>query len=162
MHASPSGDLQAAIIEALRQAVGSLGYDASGLDLALKPIPLEGAWGFGSTAAFQMRKLGATGNPQELAPRISEALPPLAAVERVEVVGAYVNFYIDKDWYANRIVSQVLARGQEYGCWPDRGERVMVEYANLNTTRRCTSAICATWCSARPSITSSSAPGSMR
>ena len=84
MHASPSGDLQAAIIEALRQAVGSLGHDASGLDLALKPIPLEGAWGFGSTVAFQMRKIGATGNPQELAPRIREALPPLAAVERVE------------------------------------------------------------------------------
>ncbi|HYP20497.1 MAG TPA: arginine--tRNA ligase [Chloroflexia bacterium] len=132
-NASPSGDLQAAIIEALREAVASLGYDASGLDMALKPIPLEGAWGFGSTVAFQMRKLGVTGSPQEVAQRIHEALTPLPAVERVEVVGAYVNFYIDRDWYANRIVSQVLAQGEAYGCWPDRGERVMVEYANLNT-----------------------------
>ncbi|HEX8231409.1 MAG TPA: arginine--tRNA ligase [Chloroflexia bacterium] len=133
MHASPSGDLQASIIEALREAVRSLGFDASGLDLALKPIPLEGAWGFGSTVAFQMRKLGDGGSPQEHAERIREALPSLAAVERVEVVNAYINFYIDRDWYANRIIGQVLSQGGEYGCWPDKGERVMVEYANLNT-----------------------------
>ncbi|HEY0070453.1 MAG TPA: arginine--tRNA ligase, partial [Chloroflexia bacterium] len=132
-HASPSGDLQAAIIQALRAAIGSLGYDASGLDLTLKPIPLEGAWGFGSAVAFQVRKLGATGSPQEIAQQIREALPELPAVERVDVVNAYINFYIDRDWYANRIVGQVLSQGIDYGCWPDRGERVMVEYANLNT-----------------------------
>src|SRR5262249_41771667 len=33
----------------------------------------------------------------------------------------------------NRVIGQVLTQGEEYGCWPARGERVMVEYANLNT-----------------------------
>jgi arginyl-tRNA synthetase len=132
-HASPSGELQADIVRALRDAIASLGYSTEGLDLTLRPIPLQGAWGFGSAVAFQLRRVGATGNPQEIAERVVAALPGLPQVERVEVVNSYINFYVDKEWYANRVVSQVLARGEEYGCWPSRGERVMVEYANLNT-----------------------------
>jgi arginyl-tRNA synthetase len=131
--ASPSGELQAEIVRALRDAIASLGYSTEGLDLTLRAIPLEGAWGFGSSVAFQLRRVGATGNPQEIAERVAAALPRLPQVERIEVVNNYVNFYVDKEWYANRVVSQVLSRGAEYGCWPSRGERVMVEYANLNT-----------------------------
>jgi arginyl-tRNA synthetase len=125
--------LQVEIVRALRDAIASLGYSTEGLDLTLRAIPLEGAWGFGSAVAFQLRRVGATGNPQEIAERVAVALPRLPQVERVEVVNNYVNFYVDKEWYGNRVVSQVLSRGAEYGCWPSRGERVMVEYANLNT-----------------------------
>jgi arginyl-tRNA synthetase len=132
-HASPSGDLQAEIVRALTDTIRSLGYSTDGLDFTLRPIPLEGAWGFGSAVAFQLRKAGATGTPQEIAERVAAAVPHIPQLERVESVNAYVNFYVDKDWYANRVVSQVLAQGRDYGCWPDRGERVMVEYANMNT-----------------------------
>lgn len=133
VNASPSGELQAEITHALGKAMDRLGYDTSGIDMALRPIPLQGAWGFGSAVAFQLRKRGATGTPQEIAQRVSEALPRLPQVERVEAVNSYINFYIDKDWYANRVIKQALTQGGEYGCWPSRGERVMVEYANLNT-----------------------------
>lgn len=133
MNASPSGELQTEITQALREAIGRMGHDASGLDMALRRIPLEGAWGFGSAVAFQLRKLGAVGSPQEIAERVKEALPSLPQVAQVDVVNSYVNFYIDKDWYANRVIEQALTQGAEYGCWPHRGERVMVEYANLNT-----------------------------
>lgn len=132
-HASPSGDLQADIVRTLTDTIRSLGYSADGLDLTLRPIPLEGAWGFGSATAFQLRRSGATGNPQEIAERVAAAVPHLPQLERVEAVNGYVNFYVDKDWYANRVVGQVLTQGHNYGCWPSRGERVMVEYANLNT-----------------------------
>src|SRR5688500_5684620 len=132
-HASPSGELQAEILRAIYNAIRSLGYSVEGLDLTLRPIPLEGAWGFGSAVAFQLKKQGAQGSPMEIAERVAAALPPLEQVERVEVVNNYLNFYVDKDWYANRVVTQVLSERDKYGCWPSRGERVMVEYANLNT-----------------------------
>ena len=132
-HASPSGELQAEIIRAISDAIRSLGYSIEGLDLTLRPIPLEGAWGFGSAVAFQLKKQGAQGSPMEIAERVAEALPSLEQVERVEVVNNYLNFYVGKDWYANRVVAQVLSEQDAYGCWPPRGERVMVEYANLNT-----------------------------
>lgn len=131
--ASPAGELQSEIVRALADGIRSLGYNPGGLDLTLRPIPLEGAWGFGSAVAFQLRKVGATGNPAELAQRVVDALPPIAALERVEVVNNYINFYVDKEWYANRVVAQALSQGAGYGCWPSRGERVMVEYANVNT-----------------------------
>ena len=131
--ASPSGDLQAEIINTLGNVVRGLGFSTEGLELTLRAIPLEGAWGFGSPVAFQLRKSGATGNPQEIATRIAAAVPHIPQLERVEAVNGYVNFYVDKNWYANRVVSQVLTQGSEYGRWPSRGERVMVEYANLNT-----------------------------
>src|SRR5947208_1143484 len=100
-NASPSGELQAEIVRSLRGAIASLGYDASGVDLTLRPIPLEGAWGFGSAVAFQLRRVGATGNPQEIAQRVVEALPALPQVACVEVVNSYINFYEDEDWYSN-------------------------------------------------------------
>jgi arginyl-tRNA synthetase len=133
IHASPSGDLQDDIKNALTSAVESLGFPTEGLDFSLRPIPLEGEWGFGSAVAFQLRRVGATGNPAEIAERMAAAVPSLTQLQRVEAVNGYVNFYVDKNWYANRVIGQVLTQGQEYGCWPARGERVMVEYANLNT-----------------------------
>lgn len=132
-HASPSGELQAEIVRAISDSIRSLDYSIEGLDLTLRPIPLEGEWGFGSAVAFQLKKQGAQGSPMEIAERVAAALPSLEQVERVEVVNNYLNFYVDKDWYANRVVAQVLSERDEYGCWPPRGERVMVEYANLNT-----------------------------
>jgi arginyl-tRNA synthetase len=133
VHASPSGDLQSEIAHGLDEAIQSLGYPTDGLDLSLRPIPLEGEWGFGSTVSFQLRKVGATGNPQEIAQQVVSAVPHLPQIKRVEAVNGYVNFYVDRDWYANRVVGQVLTQGEKFGCWPSRGERVMVEYANLNT-----------------------------
>src|SRR6266545_7261267 len=87
--ASPSGGLQAGIVRALRDAIMSLGYSTEGLDLTLRPIPLEGAWGFGSAVAFQLRRVGATGNPQEIAERVAAAVPPLPQLQRVEAVNGY-------------------------------------------------------------------------
>jgi arginyl-tRNA synthetase len=133
VHASPSGDLQAEIVQALDMAVRKLGYPTDGLDLSLRAIPLQGEWGFGSAVAFQLRKVGAQGSPPEIAARVVAAVPHLPQIGRVEAVNGYVNFYVDKDWYANRVIGQVLTQQEKYGSWPSRGERVMVEYANLNT-----------------------------
>lgn len=133
IYASPSGALQAEIVRALSDTVRSLGYDPGGLDLTLRPIPLEGAWGFGSAVAFQLRRFGATGAPQDIAQQVAAAVPHIPQLEHVEAVNGYVNFYVDKNWYANRVVGQALSQGKDYGCWPRKSERVMVEYANVNT-----------------------------
>src|SRR5438045_9698697 len=102
VNASPSGDLQAEIVSALADTIRSLGYSTDGLDFTLRPIPLEGAWGFGSAVAFQLlRRNGAAGKPQEIAERVAAALPTLPQLERVEAVNSYVNFYVAKNWYAN-------------------------------------------------------------
>src|SRR5437867_3186634 len=119
-NASPSGDLQADIVRVLDDTIRSLGYRTAGLDLTLRPIPLEGAWGFGSAVAFQLKRNGAHGGPQEIAERVASAVPTLPQLERVEAVNSYVNFYVDKNWYANRVVGQALAQGREYGCWASR------------------------------------------
>ena len=42
-HASPSGDLQAEIVAALQDAIRSLGLSTEGIEMTLRPIPLEGA-----------------------------------------------------------------------------------------------------------------------
>src|SRR5437763_13528831 len=92
VNASPSGDLQADIVRVLSDTIRSLGYNTEGLDLTLRPIPLEGAWGFGSAVAFQLRRNGAPGTPQEIAERVATAIPKLPQLERVEAISSYVNF----------------------------------------------------------------------
>jgi arginyl-tRNA synthetase len=131
--ASPAGDLQAEIVRALSDTIKGLGLNDAGLDFTLRPIPLEGAWGFGSAVAFQLKRNGAPGAPQEIAERVAAGVPPIPQLERVEAVSGYINFYADKNWYANRVVGQALSQEGDYGCWPPKNERVMVEFANMNT-----------------------------
>src|SRR4029453_8152259 len=92
MNASPSGDLQADIVRVLDDTIRSLGYGVEGLDLTLRPIPLEGARGVGAALAFPLNRNGVPGSPQEIAERIAAAVQTLPQLERVEAVNSYVNF----------------------------------------------------------------------
>lgn len=109
------------------------------------PIPFAGEWGL-STSFFQLaaqeaRSLAAEGRErkpipqraQEIAEAVSERLGLPVGFSRVEAVRGYLNLYFSSAAYARRVVDGVLDEGENYGKGPERGERVMVEYAQPNT-----------------------------
>ena len=53
-------------------------------------------------------------SPRDIALMICQADKP-AGIERVAEAGGYANFYVDKKAYAEKVLSEALAMGRDYG-----------------------------------------------
>ncbi|MBM3150832.1 MAG: arginine--tRNA ligase [Chloroflexi bacterium] len=118
--------------------------NAQGIPVAAlewKPIPFSGEWGistsFFATAAAEAKagKVGGVPVPQraqEIAEQIAGQMD-VPGISRVEAVKGYLNLYFSTSEYAQRVVRGVLDSGPRFGAGKPKGERVMVEYANVNT-----------------------------
>src|SRR5215211_3056612 len=113
-------------------------------ELKWQPIPFSGEWGvstsFFQTAANEARagkgnKLPVPQRAQEIAQQVkAEIGDNMPGISRVEAVKGYLNLYFTTSEYARRVVDEVLASGADFGRGAAKTERVMVEYAQPNTT----------------------------
>ncbi len=55
------------------------------------------------------------------------------SIQKVEAVGAYLNFFIKKDSIAKNVLNKVLKEGETYGKGSRKTERVMIEFSQPNT-----------------------------
>ena len=105
------------------------------------PTPFAGQWGL-STSFFQAasqeiqrneQKVNVPQRAQEMAHAVAERIGFECGFERVEAVRGYLNLYFKPAEFARRVVAEVLGKGVDFGRGSDRVEKVMVEYAQLNT-----------------------------
>lgn len=105
------------------------------------PIPFAGQWGI-STSFFQLasayaRSQGLKANIPALAGELAEkfiagiGLPE--GFSRVEAVKGYVNLTFDTGSFIHQVVDAVLSEGSAYGKGDPTHQKMMVEYAQLNT-----------------------------
>lgn len=118
--------------------------EAEGIPVAAldwKPIPFSGEWGistsFFAAAAAEAKAGKGRGVPvpqraQQIAEQVRGQIDA-PGISRVEAVKGYLNLYFSTAEYAQRVVRGVLDSGPHFGAGEPRGERVMVEYANVNT-----------------------------
>ena len=102
------------------------------------PTPFRGRWGLGTAVAFQAASLEGAADDvpkraQEIAELAAEAIVSPAAFELVQAEKAYINAYFDTATYAERVVDSVLELKDDFGRGSQKGERLMVEYAQPNT-----------------------------
>ena len=64
-------------------------------------------------------------------PVCAEALP--YGFERAEAVKGYLNIYFSSKIYSQRVIDEVLEKGNDYGKGEPTGQRVMVEFSQPNT-----------------------------
>lgn len=103
-------------------------------------IPFSGEWGI-STSFFQLaaaeaksgKKIVVPQRAAELAEMVCQALGKPEGFERLEAVKGYLNCYFSTGEFSQRVLTAVLEQGDEFGCSPRRGERVMVEFSQPNT-----------------------------
>src|SRR5512142_484488 len=103
-------------------------------------IPFNGQWGI-STSFFQLaasearqgKKINVSQRAVELAQQIADYLGKPEGFSQVEAVKGYLNLYYNPGEYTRRVVDEVLGQGKAYGCSPQRGEQVMVEFSQPNT-----------------------------
>lgn len=132
-----------AIENQIRNYCAAHGYPELG-DLTWSPVPFSGEWGistsFFQVAAARARQLAATGEranvaqlAQEIASGIAAEFGAPAGFNHVEAVRGYLNLFYSTAEYAQRVVDTVLELGALFGKGSQKGERIMVEYAQPNT-----------------------------
>jgi arginyl-tRNA synthetase len=102
------------------------------------PTPFSGRWGIGTAVAFQAAALEAIHDDvpkraREIAALVAEEIATPAAFELIQAENAYINAYFDTATYAARVVDSVMELKEDFGKGSQKGERVMVEYAQPNT-----------------------------
>jgi len=138
-----SGAEQQAIEPIIRLYCAENGLPEPGV-VQWNPIPFAGEWGI-STSFFQLAarearnanlpglKTPVPQRAQEIAAAIAERLGTPPGFSRVEAVKGYLNLYFSTPDYSRRAIDTILAQGKDYGRGALKTERIMVEYANVNT-----------------------------
>jgi arginyl-tRNA synthetase len=89
---------------------------------------------FATNLAMRLAK-SARQNPRKIAEALIAALPPDAAIGKVEIAGAgFINFFLKDDAYHGEI-GRVLSEGADYGkSTLGAGQSVVVEFVSANPT----------------------------
>src|SRR3989344_2276532 len=72
-------------------------------------------------------------SPNEIAKELKEKIKLSSEIERIEVVGAYLNFFVDKKAFARRIIKKILKEKKEFGSLNiGKKEKVVIEHTSIN------------------------------
>ncbi len=72
-------------------------------------------------------------SPAEIAKEISKKLEDNPNLEKVEAVGSYVNFFLNRKILAKEILDKVQSEKDRYGSSKAAKEKIMIEFSQANT-----------------------------
>ncbi len=96
-------------------------------------IPKDSSLGdYALPCFFLSRKLKK--NPAEIALELSRKLQDSKVFDKVNAVGPYVNFFVNKSKRASEVINQILSEGDKYGSLDfGKGKTFMIEFSQPNT-----------------------------
>ena len=98
-------------------------------------IPADSKMGDYAFPCFKLAKILRKAPPM-IAKGIAEAIADDPVFEKVEQVNAYVNMFISKEQFAGEVVSEVVAKGDDFGKSDIGADRpVVVEYSSPNIAK---------------------------
>ena len=98
-------------------------------------IPADSKMGDYAFPCFKLAKILRKAPPM-IAKGIAEAIADDPVFEKVEQVNAYVNMFISKEKFAGEVVSEVVAKGDDFGKSDvGAGRPVVVEYSSPNIAK---------------------------
>lgn len=124
------------------------GEIASALDIAFGNAPLSADEIAGLLELPPDSAMGDYAFPCFKLARSLRKAPPMIASElvkvinadflsRVEAVGGYLNFFIDKALYASSVIGEVLDKGEKYGSSDmGAGKTICIDYSSINIAKR--------------------------
>lgn len=100
-------------------------------DLTFAPPPKPDMGDLALRTFEAARKLGCP--PPQLAARISKEVPFGPEVLETSIAGPYVNFRLNREVFAQRIVASILQEGDGFGSnGSGTGQRVLIEHTSIN------------------------------
>ena len=98
-------------------------------------IPADEAMGDYAFPCFRLAKTLRKA-PQMIAQDVADRVRDAEGFAKVENVNAYVNFFIDRAYFAGQVVDEVNGKGAEYGRSDiGQGRKVIVEYSSPNIAK---------------------------
>ncbi|MBI2647417.1 arginine--tRNA ligase [Candidatus Woesearchaeota archaeon] len=93
------------------------------------PNPEMGDYAFPCfTLAKELKK-----SPSDIAQELSKKFKPNDFIEKVQVIGPYLNFFVNKDKIADIIIKKILKEKDKYGSSGiGKGKKVLVEHTSIN------------------------------
>ena len=78
-------------------------------------------------------------NPVKIAEKILKILKDKNSdsdpIKKITIKGAYLNFYIDRKDYVEKILGNILKKGLKYGKEPKKNNRIIIEFPAPNTNK---------------------------
>ena len=103
--------------------------------IAALEVPQETRMGDFAFPCFRLAKTLRKAPPAIAADLCAQIQKP-AAVERVEAVSGYVNFFIDKLAWAQSVLGSVATAGEGYGASAEgRGKTILIDYSSINIAK---------------------------
>ncbi len=122
------------IVAALSAAYGEAALDAPEIAAALE-IPPDAAMGDYAFPCFKLSK-SLRKSPMMIADALADRISA-DFLSRVESVKGYLNFFIDRAIYAEKVVEQALDAGGQYGSdMSGAGKTVVIDYSSINIAKR--------------------------
>ncbi|MEK6897742.1 MAG: arginine--tRNA ligase [Nanoarchaeota archaeon] len=94
-------------------------------------IPPSSEMGDYAFPCFSLSKL-LRKNPNQIAAEIKNAIET-ENFDEVKVIGGYLNFFLDREKFANRIVSEILKKKEKFGKPNLKKEKIIIEFSQPNT-----------------------------
>jgi arginyl-tRNA synthetase len=134
MTSAAATDPRAQLLQLLADAVAEALPEQRGTAIALERPKQTGHGDYSSNLALQLAK-PLRRNPRDIAQALVRALPPSPLLARAEVAGAgFINLFLAAA-AKQRVVSDILAQGAQYGrIGFGQGKKVQVEFVSANPT----------------------------
>ena len=72
-------------------------------------------------------------NPHEIAIFLSQKISPMKEIEKVQAVGPYINFFLNKKILTGLTLKKIFKEKEKYGSSFHNKEKIMVEFSQPNT-----------------------------
>ncbi len=130
-------DVLAELKDSLKRAISD-SFRSEGMEVAAQTIEIsdrrQRAFGDLSTPVV-LRTAASKGlNPSKVAEEVARSLGSIEFIRSARAVGGYLNFHIDWDSFTTRLLTEILARRDEYGKPGGQTGRLLVEHTSVNPT----------------------------
>lgn len=124
-------DLREQVRERILEALGDPAPETRAV--ALQP-PKNRDHGDVAFGAFQVAKQRGV-KPPELAAELGERIAPDDLIERVDVIGPFVNFRYRREAIARTVVEGILNGAAPFGALPQTGESIVIDFSSPNIAK---------------------------
>ncbi len=119
------------IAEAISEAINEQSNEV----LTLLEVPPNSEMGDFAFPCFRLAKIFRK-SPQAIALELAEKIEKPTCVCQIKAEAAYVNFYLDKSFFAKEVIQCVLNEGKNYGSSSvGNGKTVVIDYSSPNIAK---------------------------